>query len=595
MWEVTSRSPPFFLTSGPAALLCWQNMETASPGRYRLLRPLGRGGMGEVFLARLAGAQGFSKLVVLKRVRRELVHRDDFLELFTAEARLAAALSHPHIVSVLDFGRDENGYFLAMEYVDGCDLGRLAALAAEREISLPADFLAAVGLALCRALDYAHHRPRPVVHGDVNPQNVLAGRQGELKLADFGLAALATGPARQPLAGKLAYLPPELAGGRRPDQASDLFGIGAVLCELACGRPPWPPAAGVEQSLAAMRGRRPPEIHRLCPHLPGGLARVIDRALEPDRLRRWSTAGEMEQALARVAAAQGLDTGPRQVERLLAELLPATAPAESNPARTLVATVQPGAPGRPRPLSWRTFSTAVALLALAGGGLWWWGTGRRQADRTPSAPGIVAPSRPAPAAARPLPPEHLQVHRGPGEPAARRQSPSPAAAARAPGPRQRPATGTPGGAKTRTAAGVTDRREEQRPARPPVEAADAGSSAAADSPAPPAATVEFRPGPGLTTGEAGAGEQLALAGPRVLRWRRGRELEFTLRLEPAGEGVIELAVRSRPFAILSLDGRPRGLTPLAGMRLGRGRHLLQLAPPHQEPARLELHFRPRRH
>ncbi|MBT8493406.1 MAG: serine/threonine protein kinase, partial [Deltaproteobacteria bacterium] len=157
-------------------------------GRYELLRPLARGGMAEVFLARRRGPGGVEKQLVVKRIAREKSRDPRFAEMFVTEARLSMSLAHRNIVPVFDFGRAGDELFLVMEFVDGVDLGR--ALARSRQLSKPMSpvLLAFVGMEAAQALDYAHTSGKSsgegVIHRDVTPGNVLVSTAGEVKLVD---------------------------------------------------------------------------------------------------------------------------------------------------------------------------------------------------------------------------------------------------------------------------------------------------------------------------------------------------------------------------------------------------------------------------
>src|SRR5438105_13093915 len=164
-------------------------------GRYELLRPLARGGMAEVFLARRR-AGGVEKFLVVKRIRPENAGDARFLDLFVREARLSMSLVHQNIVPVFDFGRIDEQVFIAMERVEGKDLGSSLERAG-KDHPMPAVLAAFVAAECCQALDYAHRRCGPdgallgIVHRDVTPRNVLLSWSGEVKLTDFGIAALA--------------------------------------------------------------------------------------------------------------------------------------------------------------------------------------------------------------------------------------------------------------------------------------------------------------------------------------------------------------------------------------------------------------------
>jgi serine/threonine-protein kinase len=204
--------------------------------RYRLGRLLGTGGMAEVFLGTLSGADGFTRQVAIKRVRRDLWARPEYATMFTKEAHLAAQLSHPNVVSVLDFDRDSEGRpFLVMEYVDGMSLAELVEIA-----PLSYAVTSHIVLEVLCGLGYAHDLPRGggVIHRDVSPHNVLLSRNGSVKIADFGIAKAHDGTAASASdvnRGKTGYLSPEQLRGQDLDGRSDLFSVGIVLWELLAG------------------------------------------------------------------------------------------------------------------------------------------------------------------------------------------------------------------------------------------------------------------------------------------------------------------------------------------------------------------------
>lgn len=205
-------------------------------GRYELLRPLARGGMAEVFLARRRSA-GVEKWLVVKRMRPERAGDPRFLELFVREARLSMSLAHQNIVPVFDFGRIDDQVFIAMERVEGQDLGSSLAKATTPLSPLLAAFIAAE---CCQALSYAHLRRGPdgtalgIVHRDVTPRNVMLSWSGEVKLTDFGIASLAgeTGS----VIGTPSYMAPEQARGEQVDVRADVYAVGMMLREALTGK-----------------------------------------------------------------------------------------------------------------------------------------------------------------------------------------------------------------------------------------------------------------------------------------------------------------------------------------------------------------------
>jgi serine/threonine protein kinase len=210
--------------------------------------------MAEVYLARRRAA-GIEKWLVVKRMRPERSGDARFLELFVREARLSMSLVHQNIVPVFDFGRIDDQVFLAMERVEGKDLG--SSLARAKAHRLPPLLAAFIAAECCQALDYAHQRKSPegvalgIVHRDVTPRNVLLSWSGEVKLTDFGIAALA-GDATSRLLGTPQYMAPEQARSEPIDPRADIYAIGLVLREAVTGIRPRP-GSDRETILAAAR------------------------------------------------------------------------------------------------------------------------------------------------------------------------------------------------------------------------------------------------------------------------------------------------------------------------------------------------------
>ena len=239
-------------------------------GNYRLQRRLARGGMAEVFLARLIGVEGFERRVAIKRILPHLSESEEFRAMFLDEARLAAQLTHPNIVHIYDFGKVDDYYFIAMEYVDGVDIGRLIRRAKERPV--PFELAARILADVCAGLHFAHNAVDPigrkldVVHRDVTPQNVLVSYDGMVKLVDFGIAKaqFAAGRTRPGVVkGKYAYMSPEQVEGRPLDGRSDVFSAGICLYEMLTGVPLFR-RDDVTASMREIRDGKPihPEKHR---------------------------------------------------------------------------------------------------------------------------------------------------------------------------------------------------------------------------------------------------------------------------------------------------------------------------------------------
>jgi tRNA A-37 threonylcarbamoyl transferase component Bud32 len=213
-------------------------------GRYRVIRRLAEGGMGEIFLGVAEGESGFEKVVVLKRILSQKVDDRLAVRMFLDEARLMAALNHPNIVQVYDFGTADGAHFFAMEYVHGEDLGRImkAATLADRPLSL--ELAIGVIAEAAAGLHYAHEKTGPdgaplqIVHRDISPSNLLVSYDGAVKVTDFGIAKWSkrqTQTRYGGIKGKIAYMSPEQCRAGTLDRRSDVFGLGILLFELTTG------------------------------------------------------------------------------------------------------------------------------------------------------------------------------------------------------------------------------------------------------------------------------------------------------------------------------------------------------------------------
>ncbi len=274
-------------------------------GRYELVSRIGTGGMGEVFLARAVGAGGFAKEVVIKRILPHLASDDGFVQRFIEEGKLVVRLRHAGIAQVLDMGQDGGVFFIAMEHVEGKDLGELMRVANAAGLRMPVALVAHVLAALLDALDYAHNakdaegRPLGIIHRDVSPSNVMVSTTGEVKLLDFGIAraterlqASTTGAIR----GKYSYMSPQQAGGAELDARSDLFSVGVIAWELLAGERPFDGSSDL-LTLDRIRYHDPGRLRDKVPDLPEDVAAVVERLVAKQPEGRFASAHEAAQAL----------------------------------------------------------------------------------------------------------------------------------------------------------------------------------------------------------------------------------------------------------------------------------------------------------
>ena len=272
-------------------------------GHYEVLAPLGRGGMAEVYRALDLSGPRRGQVVALKRLHPSLASSPEYVDLFTSEADLARMLDHPNIVKTYEVGQIRDTYYMAMEFVDGRDVGAVLKQCRERQITLPTPFALYFVKMLLEALDYAHTlrapsgRPLGLVHSDVSPSNLFIARYGEVKLGDFGVARAGAGSAltEAAVSGKPHYLPPEAERGEL-SQAADLWAAGVVLYELLTLQRPFD-AASPEQVLKAVRAGNWTPLRKLRPDIPVEVADLVQRAFSRDPAARLPTARAFSDAL----------------------------------------------------------------------------------------------------------------------------------------------------------------------------------------------------------------------------------------------------------------------------------------------------------
>ncbi len=377
-------------------------------GRYECVAPLAMGGMAEVYLARHRGVAGFQKLVVIKRVLPHLAVDGDFVEMFLKEARLAAALDHPNIAQVTDFGHDGSDYYMVLEWVQGHDLRAVIKAGVAQQGALPLDVALGIASGLASALHHAHEqsddkgRPLGIVHRDVSPSNVLVATNGAVKVIDFGIAR-AVGVSRTTRAGvvkgKAGYMSPEQCRDDALDRRTDVFGLGIVLYEMTTGYRLFHASSDFAAMNKITEGRyvQPTEAVE---GYPPALEEIVLRclALDPDdrypscdALRADLEAFAMEQRLSLSAAVRSA-----YLERWLGPPVSPPLPssvtevaAASGPTAVVSSAPVGAAAALPptRPLTVRPKGrSTVLLVALTAGvtGVGVWGLTRLQSSPTPS-------------------------------------------------------------------------------------------------------------------------------------------------------------------------------------------------------------------
>lgn len=276
-------------------------------GKYELMERIGKGGMAEVFLARSVGAEGVEKSLVIKKILPELATNDRFIEMFISEAKIAMGLNHPNIVQIYDFGKVGDDYFLAMEHVDGVELGRLLRAAKQVQEALAIGDAVYLAMEAARGLDYAHRRvdvlgrDLGIVHCDISPENLMISWDGALKIVDFGIAKVSTVGSDAPveLQGKYQYMSPEQALGHSVDKRSDIFSLGTVLFEMVCRRALFG-GTTPEETLSLVKSAIVPDVLKLNPDVPELLEHALYKGLARRPEERFQTAREFQSELTRV-------------------------------------------------------------------------------------------------------------------------------------------------------------------------------------------------------------------------------------------------------------------------------------------------------
>lgn len=377
-------------------------------GKYVLVERLGRGGMAEVWKAKMVGPARFERTMVVKRILPHLAEDAEFVEMFVSEARLSARLNHANIVSVFELGLFDGEYFLAMEYVRGMDLISVLRRHAPQG-PLPPGFAAFVLREVASALAYAHSLtddngvPLGLIHRDVSPSNVMIRFDGGVKLLDFGIAkALSevgdTKTRDGTLKGKLGYMSPEQIQGKELDARSDLFSAGILLHEALAGRRLFKGTHEAQTLELVLQARVEPPS-RFNPAVPPDLDRICLKALARDPRDRYQTGDELAADLDQIA--NQLDWGPVRLVALMKSLFPAertrtfTGPTESL-APDLVLPRGSGGHQRPRRRHLLALAATAALIAGAGAGAL---VQHRFADRasdgaSPAAPAVAATAGP---------------------------------------------------------------------------------------------------------------------------------------------------------------------------------------------------------
>jgi serine/threonine protein kinase len=296
-------------------------------GKYRVEKKIGVGGMAEIYLASLVSDP--TAQFAIKKILSPYANNEHLVSMLVNEAQVTASLRHPNIVPIYDFGRVEDSYYLAMEFVAGKDLKSIIYACRRSGQSFPINIALFVIMEALEGLSYAHkkkdnfNRPLEIVHRDVSPQNIMISNEGEVKVLDFGIAKVRGKAAETQagiLKGKFSYMSPEQARGEKIDRRTDIFSCGITLYELLTLENPFFYDSELETLNHVKRARyqSPRLLNR---RIPKSLERVVRKAMQRRRLFRYSWAEEMQKGIARIQRDEVGEATSADLKRFLKRVL----------------------------------------------------------------------------------------------------------------------------------------------------------------------------------------------------------------------------------------------------------------------------------
>ncbi|HEU0037187.1 MAG TPA: serine/threonine-protein kinase [Kofleriaceae bacterium] len=293
-------------------------------GKYEILALLALGGTAEIYLARIGGAAGFEKYVVVKCLHDHLADDQEFVKMFLDEARLAAHLDHSNIVQTMELGEYENRYYMVMEFLAGLSLAMIVRRAGERIPGgkIPVPLVLNMLAQASAGLHYAHERvvngkPLGIVHRDISPQNLVVSFEGVVKVVDFGIAKAELRETRTrsgTIKGKFAYMSPEQCVANNVDRRTDVFALGVIAHELLTGRRLFKKPSPYETYQAVIECNVDPPS-KMNVELDPALDPIIMKAIAKDRDQRYQTAEAFGDALLGYLHHRGKGSGPGDVAR----------------------------------------------------------------------------------------------------------------------------------------------------------------------------------------------------------------------------------------------------------------------------------------
>lgn len=296
-------------------------------GKYFLLQKIAVGGMAEIYKAKTFGVDGFEKQLVIKRILPHCSADKDFITMLIDEAKLSVLLSHANIVQVYDLGKVADDYYISMEFIHGVNLRDTMYYCRENKKAMPADISAYIISEICKGLDYAHRKTDQnnqtlnIVHRDISPQNILISYEGEVKIVDFGIAKAAMNISHTMagiLKGKIAYMSPEQAMGKKIDRRTDIFSTGILLYEMLTNSKLFTGESQFE-ILKKIRTTRITK-DKLPDSIPAVLKPIVAKALAYNVDDRYQNAGDIQIELTKFLYSTYSDFSPRKLAAFIADL-----------------------------------------------------------------------------------------------------------------------------------------------------------------------------------------------------------------------------------------------------------------------------------
>jgi serine/threonine protein kinase len=306
-------------------------MKPTSYGKYELIERVARGGMAEIYKARVRGAAGFEKVVAIKKLHPHLSEDSEMVNSLKDEARLVSNMFHPNICQVYDLGQEADSYYIAMEYIYGKDVSTIVRQELKNGSAIPLDVSLYIIRQTLAGMDYAHRMADPstgtplnIIHRDISPQNIIVSYSGAVKIIDFGIAKAAESIHHTQagvIKGKFKYMAPEHAQGKPIDHRIDIFAVGVMLYEFMLGESHSKGASEAELIVKAQLANFQP-IDELVADLPFGLADAISKALSGNPDNRFPSARVFNGVLENIVKNEGLDITAEAVGAYLNGLFP---------------------------------------------------------------------------------------------------------------------------------------------------------------------------------------------------------------------------------------------------------------------------------